>query len=161
MFRAASTLIAAAGLSLSTSAAADPYVYLARDGEDAAIFLAADTIAGSTDVRTVWLVNVNGDYLQGRRSATAYYLLQLSIRCQTQRYRPTAMSIYGADGSLLTSDRAGGEEGPIEPGTIEQTAFEIACLGRLEDRPVVDAETPLELAEEFRTRAAAAQTPRR
>jgi hypothetical protein len=157
---AAGLSIAAAGFSISSSTAADPYVYLAREADDSAVFLAADTIAGSNDIRTVWLVNINGDYLHGRTSEFAYYLLQLSIHCQTQRYRPSAMSIYSSNGSLLTSDRAGGEEGPIEPGTIEQSAFEIACLQRNQDRPIVDAETPLQLAELFRRRFLEETTPR-
>lgn len=134
----------------SSAASADTYRYLSKDDEGSATFIDETTLNRNGDIASVWLLTLAGKYLAGGSPKPAYYLLQQSLNCRTQRIRPSAMSTYDERGVRLASDDAGGEEGSIEPGTIEQDVFKIACLRQKTAAGRFQAESPHRLAREFR-----------
>ena len=105
---------------LATSAAhADTYRFLSKDDEGAASFINETSINRVGDGTTVWSLTITGEYMNGGVPELAYYLMQHSLNCRTQRIRPAAMSTYTATGERVHSDDKGDVEGPVEPGTIE------------------------------------------
>ena len=137
-------------LSTAPSAHADTYRYLSKDDDGAATFIDETTINRNGDTTTVWLLTITGEYLRGRTPLVAYYLIQQSLNCRTQRIRPAAMSTFSENGTRVHTDDAGAEEGPIEPGTIEQDIFKIACQQKKAAAGSFKAGSPHTLAREFR-----------
>ncbi len=134
----------------SPSAHADSYRYLSKDEGGSATFINLTTINRIGKSVSVWLLTITGGYLRGGSPKPAYYLMQQSLNCTKQRIRPAAMSTYTETGTRIASDDVGGEEGVIEPGTIDQDILKIACLKKVSMTRSFEADSPHTLAKEFR-----------
>ena len=148
--RAAMWLTLAVTLTAASPASADSFQFLSKDDKGGAVFLDLDTVTREAAKVRAWLVVVNGQYLAGKPTNSAYHTIQYEIGCDNHRNRPTAMSVYGVEGELLIADTVGGEEGEIELGTIEQIVFQLLCRGPEGQPKLVKADSPLSLAQGFR-----------
>ncbi len=136
-------------LLLSSPASADTYRYLSKDGDGAVTFINESSINRVKNTVTVWTLTITGEYMKGDSPKTAYYLMQQSFQCRTQRFRAIEMSAYGPAGSPISSDDQGSADGAIEPGTIEQDLYKRVCLNK-RNNGTFEGKTPLSVATEFR-----------
>lgn len=134
----------------TTPAYADTYLFLGKSDDNAATFLDLTTMTKSDNQANVWLVTLTGDFLRDRPARIAYYVIRQSFRCKEQLSRPTGMSVYAASGTRLTTDDKGDQEGPVEPGTLEQDAWKIVCGGVSFTQQAFEAGSPLALAQKFK-----------
>lgn len=137
-------------LFIPSSLLADTYRFIARDDDDAAVFINETSVNRVAEHVTVWMLALTGKYLKGDTPPAAYYLLQNSFDCRAQRVRPTAMSIFDAQGVRVHSDEKGAEEGVVEPGTIDQDVYKLVCKGIAPANKTFEAMSPHILAREFR-----------
>jgi hypothetical protein len=147
-------------LCFCNGAKADVYRYVTKDDDGDAIFLDETTVVRVGARVDYWVLNIESTYLRGVAAKSAYYLTRQSVNCDTQTMRSTDMSIYGVTGKRLASDSAGNEESSIEPGTIEQSFFQILCMNEASTGAARSkAATPLEAVRAFRA-AIATNRPR-
>lgn len=136
------------GTSILLSAApvaAGSYRYITRTGNDA-VFLDEQSINRSSTSVAYWIIQA----AEVPTAKYSYYLMRQTIDCARQRTRPTDMSVYNVAGNRIASDSTGGDEGNIEPGTIDHTLYMAVCRDSIDEHPLLDAASPFELVAHWR-----------
>jgi hypothetical protein len=136
-----------AGLLLSfvTPVSAGTYRYITQT-EDDAVFLDEESIHQSSNSISYWIIQA----APVPTEKYSYFLMRQTIRCAERRIRPTDMSVYNAAGARIASDAAGGDEGNIEPGTIDHILYMALCRNGLDTHPLLTASSPFELVTQWR-----------